>query len=186
MTIHTFTNNITADIKQDITTWLVEYIEQNHKFYDYKFPPCPYARSARLKGLIDIQPYESGGMRQFIRAQTDRLINNNTHNVCIMVFPYYAKWFFHLRYVIENLNKKIINKDFYAQYGTALTTQSQYPGFMSGGPYFIVIINRLSDVISGHNALLKTNYYTPWASHHYNDVVVRRQKMIDKYQNKKI
>ena len=75
-------------------------------------------------------------------------------------------------------------KDYYSQYGFALNTKSQYPGLFNSGPYFIVIINKLSDVLSGHQALLNTDYYKPWANHHYDAVVNRRQKMYEKYKDK--
>ena len=182
MTTLTSTNNLKHDIEQDITAWLVEYIEKNHKFYNYKFPPCPYAKSARLANQIDICPYQSGSMSTFVRDCVDQLINNSDRTVSIVVFPYYARWNYYLKYVIDNLNKKIVNRDFYAQYGIALTTQNRFSGPWQGYPYFIVIINKLSDVLDGHRALLKTDYYTPWAKHHYDAVVNRRQQKIDKYK----
>jgi len=171
-------------IKEDIIDWLVNYIECNHKFYDYKFPPCPFAKSVRLNNLLDIEPYTGGSISAFINDKTSKLIHNKTHNVCILVFPAYMKWNFYINYIIHSLNKNIIKDDFYAQYGTALKTSSIYPGLLNGKPYFIVIINKLSDVLSGHQSLLKTDYYDPWSKEHYHDVVVRRQKMVDKFRKK--
>jgi hypothetical protein len=168
-------------IGEDILNWIVNYIEVDHKFYDYKFPPCPYARSARLKGLVDIQTYSNGSKWDFVSTHVDQLINNKQHSVCIMAFPAYSKWNVLLHCRIKQLNKKLISKDYYIQYGSAIKTQSRYPGLLSGKPYFIVIVNRLSDVLSGHQALLKTDYYHPWANYHYNDVVVRRRNMYEKY-----
>lgn len=172
----------TNDIKQDIQNWLVNYIEENHKFYDYKFPPCPFARSARLRGLIDIKIYESGGIRDFIRTHLKELIDDSEHEICLMVFPPYVKWLFYIKWFIFNLNKKIVKLDYYAQFGTALKTESKYPGILIGNPYFIVIVNKLSDVLRGQQALEKTDYYKPWANHHYEAVVVRRQQIYEKFK----
>jgi hypothetical protein len=55
-----------TEIEQDIWNWITNYIEVNHEFYNYKFPPCPYARTARLKGSVDIVAYESGNIKKFI------------------------------------------------------------------------------------------------------------------------
>jgi len=173
------------EINNDILNWIINYIEVDHKFYDYKFPPCPYAQSARLKGLIDIQSYNSGSTWKFVFQRVTTFAENKQHNVCILAFPNYTKWNFLLRWRIRQLNKKLINKDYYMQYGLALKTQSRYPELLTRKPYFVVIINCLSDVLSGHRALLKTDYYKPWAAHHYNDVVVRRQKMYEKYSDTK-
>jgi hypothetical protein len=173
-----------VNIEQDLWSWVTNYIEVNHKFYDYKFPPCPYAKAARLKDLVNVTAWDTGSAIGFIKEQTDKLIVEQKYNVQILVFPAKFKWYYHIRWSINQLNKKIISKDFYAQYGTAIKTKSQYSGLFEGGPYFIVIINKLSDVLKGHQSLNKTNYYAPWADHHYQDVVVRRQKMYDRYKSK--
>lgn len=170
------------DIINDIWDWIIGYVETNHKFYDHKFPPCPYAKAARLKGLVDIVPHESGNTLSFIEKNVDDLINNKKYNVRVLVFAPRYKYRYGLKSFINKLNKKIISKDYYAQYGTALKTSSKYPGFLNKGPYFIVIVNKLSDVLAGHQALLNTDYYKPWAQHHYDAVVVRRQEMYEKYK----
>ena len=169
------------EIKQDLWQWITDYIEVNHKFYDYKFPPCPYAKSARVKGLVDIVAYESGNINDFIQPQVNDLIAGKKYNVRIMAFPARFKWYWQVKNFIVGLNNQIVPNDFYIQYGTALKTQCRYPGWFNSGPYFIVIVNKLSDVIAGHKALLSTDYYKSWAPHHYDAVVSRRQEMYKKY-----
>jgi hypothetical protein len=91
------------------------------------------------------------------------------------------KYHFWMKNRIAALNKKIVAKDLYAQIGSAIKTQSQYPGILEQGPYGIVIINRLSDILNGHQSLLKTDYYKPWSMEHYDAVVTRRQEIADKF-----
>jgi hypothetical protein len=172
--------NLKLQIESDIWDWIKNYLEVDHKFYDYNFPPCPYARGARLKNQVNVVAWESGGMIDFINHQVIGLIEEKKFNVCVMVFPTRAKYFFWLVWAVNRLNKNIISKDFYAQYGTALKTRSKYSDCVTG-PYFIVIVNRLSDVLSGFRSLLKTDYYTPWKKHHYTAVVTRRQRLYEKY-----
>jgi hypothetical protein len=176
---------IAQDIKTDIWNWIQNYIEVNHKFYDYKFPPCPYARAARLKGLLDIQVYESGSAVEFIQTHTQDLATNKNFTVRVLAMPPRFRWYWNIRRWVERMNHTIVGDDLYAQHGLAIKTQSQYPGLFNQGPYFIVIINRLSDIMSGHEALLKTDYYKPWASHHYQAVVERRQQTLDNYNKGK-
>jgi hypothetical protein len=166
-------------IETDIWDWLQNYIEVDHKFYDYKFPPCPYAKSARLRGLVTVTAYKSGSINQFIRENTAGLISEGKHNVGIMVFPASTRWRFWNQWYMKWLNRRLIPQDFYIQYGMAVTTTSKYPG--ESAPYFIAIVNKLSDVLAGHQALLNTKYYQNWSDFHYNDVVVRRQRMYEKY-----
>lgn len=170
------------EVEQDILNWVTEYVEVNHKFYNYKFPPCPYARAARLKGLLDIVAYESGSARDFINSQTEDLLSTQKYNTRVLVFPAKFRWYFHIHWFIRKLNIKIINKDFYAQYGRAVKTQSKYNELLKDKPYFIVIINKLSDVLDGHESLLKTDYYSAWPIKHYKDIVLRRNKFVEKYK----
>ena len=169
-------------IEQDIWDWIKGYIEVDHKFYDYKFPPCPYAKAARLKGLVDVQAYSSGNVFSFVKRQAAINAENNKHSVTVLVLPPRVNLYPWFSWFIKNLNKKLISQDYYAQFGTALKTSSQYSGLFNNGEYSIVIINKLSEILSGHQALLKTDYYKPWAPHHYEAVVNRRQQMYEKYE----
>jgi len=176
---------IKLNIEQDIWNWVKNYVEKPHAFYNYKFPPCPFARAARLQQLLDVKVYVSGGIKQFIKTQTQNLIDGNKLNTRILVFPHHVRWFYPIKWWIKYLNKQTIPYDYYLQYGKAVGSHSQYPGLFSNRPYFIVIINKLSDVIDGHLMLLKTDYYSNWSTQHYNDVVVRRQNTFDKYHKEK-
>ena len=178
--IPTFTSNDL--VCKDIENWLMDYIEVNHKFYNYQFPPCPYAKSARVNGLVSIKAYEGKGFRRFVNSCIEQLLADSKKTVCIMVFPSYFKWNFAIKWFVSALNKVLVAKDYYVQFGTALKTKSRYP-FSGNKPYFILIVNRLSDVIDGHRALLNTDYYKPWAKHHYDAVVVRREEIYNTYKN---
>ena len=167
-------------IKQDIYDWVVNYIEANHAFYDYKFPPCPFAKAARLKGMLDIQVCEQGSYYNFAEKYVTSMSTDTNFTVRILVYPHSLKYRFWMKKQIAKLNTKIVGMDLYAQIGSAIKTKSKYPGLLETGPYGIVIINRLSDILSGHQSLLKTDYYKSWSDQHYHAVVTRRQGIVDK------
>jgi hypothetical protein len=167
-------------IKQDIYDWVVDYIEANHEFYNYKFPPCPFAKSARLKGMMDIQVWEKGSYKKFIEHHATDMHNNTNYTVRILVFPHSLKYRFWMKKSVAKLNAEIVDLDLYAQIGSAIKTTSKYPGILEKGPYGIVIINRLSDILNGHQSLLRTDYYKSWSQEHYVAVVARRQEIADK------
>ena len=170
------------EIEQDIWQWITEYIEVNHEFYDYKFPPCPYARGARLKGALDVVAWTAGNTRTFIDAQTHDLLQSHK-TVRVLVFPPSLRWNWLTRWHIANLNKTLVPQDYYIQYGGAVETQSRYPGWP--GEYVIVIINLISDVLQGHEALKSTAYYRNWSNAHYHNVVQRRQRVYNRYKDTK-
>ena len=167
-------------VEQDIWHWITDYVEQDHKFYNYKFPPCPYARTARLKGLVDVQAYNSGSPFKFVRKQVDNLLADKKYNVRVLAFPAVYRWLKPLHWYINHLNKQLVNSDYYMQYGRAVNTQTT-TGLFKGKPYFIVIINYWPDVIRGQAALERTDYYSAWPSSHFNAIVTRRQRVLDKY-----
>ena len=162
--------------EKDIWNWITNYIEVNNEFYDYKFPPCPYAKSARLKGLVDVQAYTSGNPYTFVKNQLDDLVEHKKFNIRVMVFPYWMRWLYPLHWALQKLNKTAIANEFYIQYGRVTDQVSQ--------PYFIVIANNLPDVLAAHDTLKKTNYYNNWSDKHYNEVVIRRQHAYDKHKGK--
>jgi hypothetical protein len=167
-------------VESDIWEWITTYIEQNSEFYNNKLPPCPYARAARLKGLVDVKAYESGSYKDFINASVNELVEGKKINTRVLAFPIRLRWYYHIHRFVNKSNRELIDKDFYMQYGIAKKNKDG-----SKFKYFIVIVNKLSDVLNGHKALLETDYYKPWSKKHYNEVVVRRQKMYDKYHSKK-
>jgi hypothetical protein len=171
-----------TQIEQDLWDWITNFIEVDHKFYNYKFPPCPYAKSARLKGLVNVTAYTTGSKIEFIDQEVKQFLDHKKYNVQIFVFPSYLRWNFYVRWKIHQLNKQLVPNDYYAQYGWAKPTQSQYPGLFSSFPYFIVIINKLSDVLDGHDSLSTTDYYDKWDKSHYKNVVVRRNNMFKKFK----
>jgi len=166
-------------IRQDIYDWVENFIEKNHEFYNYKFPPCPFAKAARLKGLMDIQVWKKGSFMQFVKDHATAMHDDN-FAVRILVFPHSLKYRFWMKKNIAELNTKLVSLDLYAQIGSAIQTTSKYPGLLETGPYGIVIINKLSDILSGHQSLLKTDYYKSWSEEHYNAVVTRRHEIAKK------
>lgn len=171
-------------IEKDIWDWVTGYLESPHSFYNYKFPPCPFAKAARLKKLVDVRVYSGSGCIKFINQETEDLISDQNVNTRILVFPHYIRWFYFVKWFVKRLNKKVIPKDYYLQYGKAIKTESKFGGLFKNKSYFIVIINKVSDVVSGHQALLNTDYYKDWSTEHYHDVVTRRQEMFERFKGK--
>ena len=167
---------LAQQVKQDILRWITEFVEVNHKFYDYKFPPCPYARQARLKGLVDVHAYEQNPIK-FTRDQIDDLVQHKNFNVRVLAFPYWMRWNYLLRWKITQRNRSLVKHDYYAQFGAAISTQSAYPGLFKNKPYFIVIINKATDVIQAQATLERTDYYNKWTKKHYHNVVVKRDNI---------
>ena len=44
-----------SQAKKDITKWIIDFVEKSNPLLN-NWPPCPYARQARLNGKVDIRP----------------------------------------------------------------------------------------------------------------------------------
>lgn len=174
-------SELTKLVEQDILDWIENYVEVPQAFYDYKFAPCPYAKAARLKGYADVVAYESGNIKDFIEHHINILATEKKHGLKGLIFPPRTKYYFGMKKMIAKINEQIIPEDLYCQYGLAIQTNSRYSGWLNSGPYFIVLANKLSNVLEGHQSLLSTDYYSHWSKEHYDAVVVRRQNLYEKF-----
>jgi hypothetical protein len=85
---------------------------------------------------------------------------------------------------VEHLNAELIPTNVFLNTGIAKTTHSKYPGSNSQDPYYIVVANSLDAVLSGAEALQKTDYYKNWPAAHYELVVERRARLARQYRGK--
>ncbi|MBX7165041.1 MAG: hypothetical protein K1X74_01710 [Pirellulales bacterium] len=171
-------------IEQDLWDWVHNFVNAKNAFYDYKFPPCPFAKQAIQQKTLAVEVWESGNVREFIRSCADKVRLSPTLTTLVMAFPPRTKFAWGLTDYVESLNAEMICDDVFLNTGEAKTTVSRYPGSPPNEPYFIVIANSLEAVLQGCEALKKTDYYKDWPAEHYALVVERRQRMYEKYGRK--
>lgn len=176
-------SNSKQAVETAIWDWIKNYIEADNKFYDYKFPVCPYAKAARLNGIVDVLAYGGGDVKEFIATSVRSLVVDTNLEIRVLAIPPRLQWTWGIKSLIDQLNKEVIPQGYYVQYGTAVKTKSLYPGVFNQGRYFVVLVNKLAPVLAGHQSLLKTDYYKPWSKKHYHAVVTRRQELNNKYKD---
>jgi len=176
-------NDLKLKIENDIWDWIKNYIEVDNKFYDYKFPVCPYAKAARQKGVVTVKAWTTGSIKEFITHSVRELVADPIYDFVVLTMPPRARWTWGIKRLVESLNAETISQDYFAQYGVAVKTKSLYPGLFNSGKYFVLVVNRLGPVLEAHKSLLKTDYYKPWSKKHYAAVVTRREDLVDKYKN---
>ena len=54
-------------VEQDIWAWISDFVTAKNEFYNYKFAPCPYARQAVVSKTVDVQVWQFGNVREFIK-----------------------------------------------------------------------------------------------------------------------
>jgi len=168
-------------IEQDIWTWIKDFVTAANEFYHYKFPPCPFARQAVALKTVDVQVWQSGNVREFIRENAISMKGTPSLTTRVMAFPPQTRFQWGINDYVEELNAELIASNVFLNTGVAKTTNSRYLGSASKEPYFIVIANSLAAVLSGAEALAKTDYYKDWPAAHYALVVERRARMAKRY-----
>src|SRR4029077_7138042 len=145
--------------------------------YDYKFAPCPFAHQAVLSKTVDVQVWQAGDVREFIRDNAIQMRDNPSLTPRVMAFPPKTRFAWGINDYVELLNAELISSNVFLNTGVAKTTKSRYPGSPNKEPYFIVIANSLDAVLSGAKVLMSTDYYKNWPATHYAHVVERRARM---------
>mgnify|MGYP003643789581 CR=1 FL=1 len=179
-----FTSDVLQKVKTDIESWTINFVEASNDFYGGKFPVCPYARQARVKGETTYAIYPGGNFKQFIIESINQLLADNKLKQMLIVMPPRAKWIFGIDRLINNINKRIIPLNYFALKGSANGAKSSYPGL--SGEYQLIGLNTLDKVLEGVEYLEKKGYYKNWSEEHYSDIVIRRQQMHDKYGKQNI
>lgn len=172
------------DIEQDIWAWIEDFVATSNEFYDYKFPPCPYARGAMLASTVDVVVYEKGNLRKFIRDQAIAMRDNPKLTTRVMAFPPRAQFAWGIGEYVETLNTELIKDNLFMNTGVTKTKPSRYANSTDQQPYFIVVANSLDAVLKGAKSLQKTQYYKDWPEPHYKIVVERRENLAKRYGKK--
>lgn len=175
---------IYEQIAHDVWTWINEFVTVNNEFYQYKFAPCPYARQAVSAKTVDVKVWRAGDVRPFIKEHAIGMRDSPKLTTRVMVFPPRIRFQWGISEYVETLNVELVPSNVFLNPGVAKTTKSRYPRSSAKDPYFIVVANSLDAVLSGSDALMKTNFYDGWPREHYELVVERRARMARKYRGK--
>ncbi len=175
------TASIDSAVGEDIWAWLKEFVTVKNPFYNGKFAPCPYARSAILADQVDVTVYLKGDVRAYIREKSVELRDTPSLSTRVMAFPPRIQLQWGISDFVDTLNAELIADGVFLNTGVTKTRTSRYPGPPGKDPYFIVVANRLAAVLSGAEALQRTAYYKDWPRDQYELVVERRERMARRY-----
>jgi len=142
--------------KQEIEQWIMAFVEKPNPLLN-NWPPCPYARQARVNNLIDI--------RQGCFNPIDDLKQASLDNYDVAVYVYGPE-----RWPAEEFNQlvEIVNVSYLAQRG--LIALADHPDdvemvngvAMNQGTYAIVFLQRLDKLDESARQLASKGFYNGW------------------------
>lgn len=157
-------------IRQLLDQWLIEFVEVNNAKLN-NWAPCPYARAARLAGLIEVQFTEIEDIGTSVRQALPTL---ETKDVVVLCFEHRMIDPVILQEWIKDLNRDLVSKNY-----VILEDHPYSPEFVNGvqmnfGHCGLLIVQKLDKLNTAADRLRDKGYYDHWDTRAVNDVVTWR------------
>jgi hypothetical protein len=159
-----------AHIKSELDRWLVEFVETGRPELG-NWPPCPYAKAARLSGMIGTKFATVTEFVDVIRESVDTLTSKDVVVVC---FDHNTISPEHLQEFVQSMNKMLMPTDY-----VILEDHPDAPEYVNGvkmnfGLCGLLVIQRLSKLNNAADKLRSQGYYDSWDPKALTEVVTWR------------
>ena len=145
-------------VKADIESWIVNFVEVPHPALG-GFPPCPYARSSRLKKsyeiYLGIDPYYD------LKNRSRWGMGNKE----VIIYVYDPKEWPHPLFSssLENANKEfLLGADLLALEDHPEDVENVNGVIMNQGTYALALVQSLSDLNAKAKLMAKKGFYDSW------------------------
>ena len=158
-------------VRQDIEQWIVEFLEIPHPALG-EFPPCPYARSARLKKSYEI----------YIGADPYYDLKNRARygmgNKEVIIYVYDPMEWNHDMFAssIEAANTEfLLPADILALEDHPDDVENVNGVIMNQGKYAMVLVQSLSDLNTKAKLVARKGFYDTWSEEYLQTLFQHRE-----------
>lgn len=158
-------------VKQDLEAWIVNFVEVPHSALG-GFPPCPYARSSRLKKSYEV--YLGTDPYQDLKKQAEQGIGNKE----VVIYVYDPVTWPHetLANCIDRANKDfLLNNDLLALEDHPDDVEIVNGICMNQGTYAMAMVQSLSDLNNKAKLVAKKGFYDTWPEDYLQALFQHRQ-----------
>lgn len=157
-------------IKAELDRWMVEFVEANNAQLG-NWPPCPYARAARVSGMIEVIFASVPELISAVRESVDTLA---TKDVVVICFDHTTISPEHLQEFVADTNKMLMPIDY-----VILEDHPNAPEYvndvnMNFGHCGLLVIQKLSKLNNAADKLKGQGYYDTWDQEALDEVVTWR------------
>ena len=159
-----------AQVTVKLLSWMEDFVEKPHPSLG-GWPPCPYARQARLTNQIDIRPG--------INPLTDCL--QSEHDAWDKEVIVY--WYDHIKFPpdafvadVEQANRALLKKDIVALEDHPLTDEIIGGVKMNFDYCAIIVLQKNSKLNQAADQLREKGYYHSWSQEDIDKIVTWRYK----------
>ena len=161
-----------SKIKGQLDHWLAEFVEANNSELA-NWPPCPYAKAARLSGMIGTVFCEVFEFNSVIRESMEQLQNKDVIVICFdhnMINPV------ELQSWVAEMNQMLMPMDY-----VILEDHPDAPEYvnqvkMNFGHCGLLVVQKLTKLNNAADRLRSQGYYDSWNQRELDQVVSWRYK----------
>ena len=150
-------------VKQKLEQWLIDFVEKPNPLLN-NWPPCPYARQARVDNKIHIVSDSPLCIAEYVS-----FLEN--FDVVILCFDHKEFSASQVELFTKHINSILMLKDY-----VVLEDHPESEEFINGvkmnfGACGLIILQRLSKLNTAADQLQKKGYYNTWSKENLADVV---------------
>lgn len=154
-------------VKAELDRWLIEFVEANNPQLE-DWAPCPYAKAARLSGMISTKFCEVSELYDVVRESIETLEHKDVVVVCFdhhMINPV------ELQEVVFGMNKMLMPINY-----VILEDHPDAPEYVNGvkmnfGLCGLLVLQKLSKLNTASDKLCSQGYYNTWDKKSLDEVV---------------
>jgi hypothetical protein len=153
-------------VKLKLNQWLVDFVEKPNPLLN-NWPPCPYARQARLSNKIHVVFDSPLEIAQYISVL-------DTHDVVVLCFDHTKFSASQIELFAKHINSILIWRDCVVleDHPDAVESINGVP--MNFGECGLMVLQQLSKLNTAADQLKEKGYYTTWSKENLEEVVTWR------------
>lgn len=160
-------------ISKSLHEWLTSFVEvPNPKLGNW--PPCPYARQARLNSKFTIAFVENNNFLESINHAKNIL---DTQDVVVICFDHIAMSAEYVQQYVTDINKILMQEDFVVLEDHPDVSEVINGVCMNFKICGLLLMQRLSKLQEASQQLKSKGYYNSWTKEDLDNVVTWRQNL---------
>lgn len=158
------------DITEKLQKWMTEFVEvPNLKLGNW--PPCPYARQARISNKVGILFSDIADIVDTISKSLELL---ESKEVVVICFDHTLIEATELRQLVEGINKQLMLNNYVILEDHPDATEYVNGVHMNFGECGLLVIQRLDKLNKASEQLKEKGYYDVWSKSELDEVVTWR------------
>jgi len=150
-------------IRVKLNQWLTDFVEKSNPLLN-NWPPCPYARQARLSNRIHIVFDSPLEIAQYVTFLDD-------HDAVVLCFDHTKFSARQIELFTRHINSILVWKDFVVLEDHPDSEELINGVKMNFGECGLMVLQQLSKLNTAANQLREKGYYTAWSKENLDEVV---------------